>query len=210
MSSSSGIWIFSSALLSVTNLETRCIMGLILNLMNQVCTPLSVCLCPDLPVCQCSKLWRDDTVSSWLEFWAMKGCIGNARGKRPYKDLLGTCELLHCESEAKASEIWMAVEICMKWKPLDSPLPQLQFDDVSHRVCVCYSHIGPNYFYFCCCAFLWGDGGPGCALFSSILEEKTTGSHFLQSQHYIVPIIFSWELWNGIQRNALGSGWILI
>lgn len=185
-------------------------MGLILNLMNQVCTPLSVCLCPDLPVCQCSKLWRDDTVSSWLEFWAMKGCIGNARGKRPYKDLLGTCELLHCESEAKASEIWMAVEICMKWKPLDSPLPQLQFDDVSHRVCVCYSHIGPNYFYFCCCAFLWGDGGPGCALFSSILEEKTTGSHFLQSQHYIVPIIFSWELWNGIQRNALGSGWILI
>lgn len=30
----------------------------------------------------------------------------------------------------------MAVEICIKWKPLESPILQPQFYDVSHHVCL--------------------------------------------------------------------------
>lgn len=140
--------------------------------MNQVSTPLSAQLC--------SKLWRDD--SFFLECWELKACIGNAQSKMPYKDLLGICDPLYHECQVNASDIWMTAEMCMTQKPLDSPILQPQLYDISLLAYVCHSRIGPNYFYFCFCVFLWGDGGLGYTQFINIQRANGTSSPSCDNQ----------------------------
>lgn len=51
---------------------------------------------------------------------------------------------------------------------------------------------------------------PNPSLTTSMLDWKGILSHLLQSQHWVLPCISSWELWHWVQRNTLGFGWFFI